>query len=181
MLRLRWTLLWYGMKKPGFAWDGIPRSYGERSEDERWLYRPKEGSGGDNGRHLHTHLQGSLRLPFVCVFRCNMNRPATAGIVGGTCDASCSLLMPGMDNTRHFYSITAVAGTVWYEPSISIPKPHISQQISRMTKMPQNETLKYQVSHSNAYPDTHRSTEVRMLIGVERCQVQRGVQVNGQS
>ena len=23
-----------------------------------------------------------------------------------------SLLMPGMDNTRHFYSITAVAGTV---------------------------------------------------------------------
>ena len=28
-----------------------------------------------------------------------------------------------MDNTRHFYSITAVAGTVWIEPSISIPKP----------------------------------------------------------
>ena len=27
-------------------------------------------------------------------------------------DASCSLLMPGMDNTRHFYSIAAVAGTV---------------------------------------------------------------------
>ena len=26
--------------------------------------------------------------------------------------ASVSLLMPGMDNTRHFYSITAVAGTV---------------------------------------------------------------------
>ena len=23
-----------------------------------------------------------------------------------------SLLLPGMDNTRHFYSITAVAGTV---------------------------------------------------------------------
>ena len=34
-----------------------------------------------------------------------------------------SLLTPGMDNTRHFYSITAVAGTVWMEPSISIPKP----------------------------------------------------------
>ena len=36
-----------------------------------------------------------------------------------------SLLTPGMDNTRHFYSITAVAGTVWMEPSISIPKPRL--------------------------------------------------------
>ena len=36
----------------------------------------------------------------------------TVGYEGGTCGASCSLLMPGMDNTRHFYSITAVAGTV---------------------------------------------------------------------
>ena len=42
-----------------------------------------------------------------------------------------SLLTPGMDNTRHFYSITAVAGTVWYEPPISSPKPLLNAWAGR--------------------------------------------------
>ena len=45
-----------------------------------------------------------------------------------------SLLTPGMDNTRHFYSITAVAGIVWTQ---TIPRSNSGTSIS--TNLPTND------------------------------------------